>query len=251
VFFILKVSDNVSRLWLATWSITSAIALCGFRLVTACAAQRLRQSGRLTKNVAIVGANEVGQQLAAIFMQHRLGTRLVGIFDERRSRFGKSRNNGANIHQLPALYKLLCRGCVDEVVIAIPPYAYSRIVELLQRFFPFAVSLRVLSPEGYENFQVLDSRRYGGIGTFRVMDKPLGEVAVLVKRIEDVVISAICLLVTLPLLVVIAFSIQMDSRGPVLFKQKRLGANNIPFNVLKFRLHGTNGSPWSPAHSGR
>ena len=85
--FIFKVSDNVSRLWLATWSITSAIALCGFRLLTASGAQRLRQSGRLTKNVAIVGASEVGQQLAAKFMQERSGTRLVGIFDERQSRF--------------------------------------------------------------------------------------------------------------------------------------------------------------------
>ena len=59
--FVLKVSDNVSRLWLATWSITSAIALCAFRLLTASNVQRLRQSGRLIKNVAIVGASEVGQ----------------------------------------------------------------------------------------------------------------------------------------------------------------------------------------------
>src|SRR6202040_3387309 len=48
--FSLKVSDYVSRLWLATWSITSAIALCGLRVLTAFAVQRLRQSGRLIKN---------------------------------------------------------------------------------------------------------------------------------------------------------------------------------------------------------
>src|SRR3984893_19294940 len=111
--FILKVSDYVSRLWLATWSITSGIALCGLRLVTASAAQRLRQSGRLMKNVAIVGASEVGQQLAAKFIQERLGTRLVGIFDERQSRFVRSGNSGTKVRQLPALYELLCRGRVD------------------------------------------------------------------------------------------------------------------------------------------
>jgi Undecaprenyl-phosphate glucose phosphotransferase len=233
--FILKVSDNVSRLWLATWSITSAIALCGLRLLTASAAQRLRQSGRLTKNVAIVGASEVGQQLAAKFMQERLGTRLVGIFDERQSRFVKSSNSGTKVHQLPTLYELLCRGRVDEIVIAIPPHASSRVLELSRRFHPFAVSLRVLAPAGYENFQVLDSRRYGDIGTFRVMGKPLDEVAALVKRIEDVLIAVFCLLVTLPLMLVIALSIKLDSRGPVLFRQKRLGANNLPFDLLKFR----------------
>ena len=233
--FVLKISDEISRLWFVTWSITSAIALCGFRLVTASAAQRLRRSGRLTKNIAIVGASEVGHQLAAKFMQECLGTRLVGVFDERRSRFVQSGNGSTAVYQLEALYELLCKGCVDEIVIAIPPSASYRILELSRHFHPFAVSLRVLAPEGYENFQVLDSRRYGDIGTFRVMGKPLDEVAALIKRIEDVVIAAFCLLVTLPLMLVIALSIKLDSRGPVLFRQKRLGANNLPFNLLKFR----------------
>src|SRR6476620_2321850 len=67
------------------------------------------------------------------------------------------------------------------------------------------------------------------------MDKPLDEVAVLVKRIEDVLIAAFGLLVTLPLMLMIALSIKLDTRGPVLFSQKRLGANNLPFNLLKFR----------------
>jgi Undecaprenyl-phosphate glucose phosphotransferase len=233
--FILKVSDNVSRLWLATWSITSAIALCILRLVTASVARRLRQTGRLMKNVAIVGASEVGQQLVAKFVQERPGTRLVGIFDERQSRYVKPGKSGKNVHPLSTLYELLCRGSVDEVVIAIPPHASNRILELVRRFHPFAVSLRVLAPEGYENLQVLDSRRFGNIGTFRVMGKPLDEVAALVKRMEDVVIAGFCLLVVLPLMLVIALSIKLDSRGPVLFRQKRLGASNLPFNLLKFR----------------
>jgi exopolysaccharide biosynthesis polyprenyl glycosylphosphotransferase len=67
------------------------------------------------------------------------------------------------------------------------------------------------------------------------MGKPLDEVAALVKRVEDVVIAVFCLLLILPLLLVIALSIKLDSRGPVLFTQKRLGANNLPFDLLKFR----------------
>jgi Undecaprenyl-phosphate glucose phosphotransferase len=233
--FIFKVSDNVSRLWLATWSVSSAIAICGLRLLTASAVQRLRKSGRLTKNVAIVGASEAGQHLAGKFSRETSGTRLLGIFDERRSRFVKSGNGGTKVHQLPTLYELLCKERVDEIVIAIPPSASCRVFELSQRFHPFAVSLRVLAPEGYENFRVLDSRRYGEVGTFRVMGKPLDEVAALVKRIEDIGIAAFGLLLTLPLMLVIALSIKLDSRGPVLFRQKRLGANNLPFDLLKFR----------------
>lgn len=233
--FTFKVGDNVSRLWLATWSITSAITLCGFRLLTGAAIQRLKETGRLSKNVAIVAAGEVGHQLATRLINEYRGTRVAGIFDERRSRFIESGTDRPAVRQLPALYELLCRGCVDEVVIAIPPYASQRILELSRRFHPFPVSLRVLSPDGYENFQVLDSRRYGEIGTFRVMDKPLDEVAAVVKRVEDLVIAALCVLFFLPLMLVIALAIQLDSRGPVLFRQKRLGANNLPFDLLKFR----------------
>jgi Undecaprenyl-phosphate glucose phosphotransferase len=233
--FVLKISDNISRLWLATWSITSVIALCAFRLLTASTVQRLRQSGRLMKNIAIVGASEVGHQLATKFIRERSGTRLIGIFDERQSRFLKSSNSDTKVHQLPVLYELLCRGRVDEIVIAIPPSASCRVLELSRRFHPFAVSLRVLAPEGYENFQVLDSRRYGEISTFRVMGKPLDEVAALVKRMEDIVIAGFCLLLTFPLMLAIMLCVKLDSRGPVLFRQKRLGANNLPFDLLKFR----------------
>jgi Undecaprenyl-phosphate glucose phosphotransferase len=232
--FILKISDNVSRLWLGTWSLASAVALSGFRLFMALAARRLRESGRLTRNIAVVGASEIGHQLALKFTQDCPGSRLVGLFDERRSRFVQG-SGGTTVYQLSVLYELLCKGHVDEIVIAIPSHASIRIVELSRRFHPFAVSLRVLAPEGYENFRVLDSRRYDDIGTFRVMGKPLDDVAVLVKRIEDVVIASACLLLTFPLLLVIALSIKLHSRGPVLFKQKRLGAHNLPFGLLKFR----------------
>src|SRR5262249_31134484 len=161
-------------------------------------------------------ASEVGQRLAATFVREGSGTRLVGIFDERRSRLVQDTNGSTAVQQLPALFELLSRGCVDEVVIAIPPYASDRILELSRCFHPFAAWLRVLAPEGYENFEVLDTRRYGEIGTFRIMGKPLDEVSVLLKRVEDLVIAAFCLLFTLPLMLTIALAIKFDSRGPVL-----------------------------------
>lgn len=233
--FVLKVSDNISRLWLALWSSSSVMALAGSRVCTRSIVRHFKESGRLTKNVAIVAASELGHQLAAKLAREGTGVRLVGIYEERRSRFVKSGSGGPTIRPLPALYEALCRGGVDEVVIAIPPYASHRILELSRRFHPFPVSLRVLAPDGYENFQVLDSRRYGDIGTFRVMSKPLDEVAALIKRIEDVAVAGLCLLFAMPLMLVIALTIKLDSPGPALFRQKRLGANNLPFDLLKFR----------------
>ena len=233
--FVAKLSDDFSRIWLASWLGTSVVVLTGFRLITARAGQRLVRSGRLTRNIAVVGANGTGQRLAAELVEESLGTRLVGLFDDRRSRIERSGDGAAAVQQLSALDKLLNRGWVDEVVIAIPPTASARIRELSRRYHPFPVSLRILAPSGYEQFQVLDSRRYGDIGTFRIMSKPLDEAAILLKRVEDVVIALFGLLLTLPLMLLIALAIKVDSRGPVFFKQKRLGANNQPFDLLKFR----------------
>jgi Undecaprenyl-phosphate glucose phosphotransferase len=233
--FILKMSDDFSRIWLVTWTATSAVVVCGMRLIAGRAAQRLIRSGRLTKNVAVVGANEIGQQLSTKLVQESFGTRLVGLFDERRSRVVRTPERCGAVQQLSSLDELLRRGCVDEVVIAISPSASDRIWELTRRYHPFPVSLRVLAPAGYEHFQVLDSQRYGDIGTFRVMGKPLDEAAVVLKRLEDIATALLCLLIILPLMLLVALAIKLDSPGPVFFKQKRLGANNQPFDLLKFR----------------
>jgi Undecaprenyl-phosphate glucose phosphotransferase len=233
--FILKRSDDFSRSWLTIWAVISAVVLCGFRLVVAGFAQKLIASGQLRKNVAVVGATEIGHELATKLAEGGLGTRLVGLFDERRSRIVSPPGGTAPVHHLSVLDKLLPSERVDEVVIAIPPSPSGRILELIRRFHPFAVSLRVLSPAGYEQFQILDARRYGEISTFCVMGKPLDEAAAVLKRIEDIAIAVLCLLLTLPLILVIALCIKIDSPGPVFFRQKRLGANNLPFNLLKFR----------------
>ena len=234
-FFIFKISDSFSRVWLTMWTVTSTVALCGFRLAMTGVAQRLIRTGRLTKIMAVVGANAIGQRFAENLVREGLGTSLAGLFDERRSRITQATDGGVKVHHLSALDELLCRGCVDEIVIAIPPSPSGRVLELMRRFHPFPVSLRLVSPPGYECFQILESRRYGEFGTFCVMGKPLDEAAVVLKRLVDIIIALCCLLITLPFMLLIALCVKWDSRGPVFFRQKRLGANNIPFDLLKFR----------------
>jgi len=115
--FILKRSDDFSRIWLTMWTGMSAVVLCAFRLVAAGAAQRLIRDGRLTKNVAVVGANDIGHELATSLSKEGLGTRVVGLFDERRSRLDDGSGSAATVvAHLSALDKLLPSGCVDEVV---------------------------------------------------------------------------------------------------------------------------------------
>jgi Undecaprenyl-phosphate glucose phosphotransferase len=231
ILFMLKISHNFSRFWLVAWGVSGVIALGALRLIALDVARRLIQSGKLTKNLAIVGTDETGQQLAAGLAQEGPGTRLVGVFDQDPS----SVLDAPAVHEMAELDRLLAKGEIDEIVIAIPVSANERIADLMRRFRPFPVSLRILAPQGFENFRVLDSRRYGQISTFLVIKKPLDEAAGIIKWLEDKVLAALCLFATLPLLLLIAAAIMLDSPGPVLFRQKRLGAKDRPFDLLKFR----------------
>jgi Undecaprenyl-phosphate glucose phosphotransferase len=227
--FLLRISDSFSRFWLLAWGTASLVALCGARLVALDAAQRLVRSGKLTRNVAIVGTNEVAGQLAVELPEHFPEAYLVGLFDEGPSRMLET----PRVHAIETLEELASAGRVDEIIITAS--AGDRMVELCRRFHPFPVALRVLAPKGFEYFRVLENCRYGEISTFLIIRKPLNEAAAIVKWLEDKLIALFCLFVALPLMLSIALAIKLDSHGPVLFRQQRLGAKNRPFNLLKFR----------------
>jgi Undecaprenyl-phosphate glucose phosphotransferase len=231
ILFILKISNNFSRFWLVAWGVSGVIALGGLRLFALDVARRLIRSGKLTKSLAIVGANETGRQFAAGLAQDGPGTRLVGVFDQG----PPPAPDALPVRDMSELDRLLVKGEIDEIVITIPVSANKRIADLTRRFHPFPVALRILAPRGFENFRVLENRRYGQINTFLVTKKPLDEVAGIIKWLEDKVLAALSLFAALPLLLLIALAIKLDSPGPVLFRQKRWGAKDRPFDLLKFR----------------
>jgi Undecaprenyl-phosphate glucose phosphotransferase len=224
--FVLKIGDRFSRVWLFSWSVASFVALCGARIATRAAARGLVRSGKITRNLAIIGADEIARQLAAELAGLGRGTRLVGLFDDVPS-------NVPAVRAIAELEDLASKGRVDEIIVAAA--AGERIVELCRRFHPFSVAIRTLAPKGFEYFRVLESCRFGKINTFLVVRKPLNEEAVILKWLEDKTIALLCLVLVLPLMLLIAMAIKLDSRGPMFFRQQRLGANNRPFKLLKFR----------------
>src|SRR5262249_23625908 len=155
------------------WSLMSVIALSAFHLIGGHAAQRLMRNGRLTKNIAIVGATEIAGPLAARFTKDGSGAHLAGILDSATSRT----SSGLAGREIEHLEKLASEGRIDEVIVAIPPSDGNKIAELCRRFHPFAVALRILVPPGLEYFRVLESCRYGETRTFLVVRKPLDDVA--------------------------------------------------------------------------
>ncbi len=69
-----------------------------------------------------------------------------------------------------------------------------------------------------------------------------------IKRVIDILVSSIGLVTLFPLLIILALAIKLDSPGPVLFKQERIGMHKIRFNILKFRTMYINAPKDTPTH---
>lgn len=96
------------------------------------------------------------------------------------------------------------------------------------------IKVEMLSPE-LEELQALGVGQVGGRATVVTTVGPLRVRDRLVKRLFDIAVSGLALLLLLPVMIAAAIAIRLDSPGPIFFKQPRIGFGNRMFNMLKFR----------------
>ena len=124
---------------------------------------------------------------------------------------------------------------VDEVFIAAELPNWAKLREMMERFrlLPLPVNLIAVGPASE-----LLKRPLNAIGNDTVIElqrAPLNSFELLIKRTIDIVIAGTTLIALSPLLAIVAIAIKIDSRGPIIFRQKRHGFNGKPFQILKFR----------------
>jgi Undecaprenyl-phosphate glucose phosphotransferase len=143
------------------------------------------------------------------------------------------------LRSLRAVRALIQAGEADLVIIALPEAASHRIAAIMRRMSGMAVDIR-LAPDT-ARFYRPDARvsSIGGLPFLHLRDKPIAGLAAAAKRAEDLMIGVPLLCLAAPLMLLIALTIRLDSSGPVLFVQPRLGFNNRIIHVRKFRtMHG-------------
>ena len=127
----------------------------------------------------------------------------------------------------------------DLVIVALPEAASHRIAAIMRRMSGMAVDIR-LAPDT-ARFYKPDARvsSIGGLPFLHLQDKPFSDRDAVAKRAEDLVLGVPLLCLAAPLMLLVALAIRLDSPGPALFVQPRLGFNNSVIRVRKFRtMHG-------------
>ena len=122
-----------------------------------------------------------------------------------------------------------------EIIIALEKEDHDVLVDVISKTEGKNLSLKIV-PDLYEilSGQARTSQIYG-MPLIDIMPELMPEWEKKLKRLMDILISLLLLFLSSPILIITAIAIKIDSKGPVLFKQERLGQNSKPFKVLKFR----------------
>jgi putative colanic acid biosynthesis UDP-glucose lipid carrier transferase len=237
IAFLYKDSSGFSRLAVSTWALVTPILFIAYRITIRAALTKYRINSGNARKIAIVGAGKVGLHIAEfIKSNHWIGYDLVAYFDDNAELHNKTVNGIkvlGDLSQIPHYAKQLS---FDELYICLPLRAELKIKELLNQLTDSTILVKYI-PDFF-TFDLMHAKwtELNGIPVISVFDTPLStRTAQFIKRIEDVVISTIILVMISPLLFLISIGIKLSSPGPILFKQKRYGINGKEIKVYKFR----------------
>lgn len=212
------------------------VFLSGARLVRRWIRASLRRRGVGVSRALIVGAGEVGRGvMSAMVGNPGLGYVVAGFVDDRpeigQSQIGRIKGLG----NLDAVGGILAQQPVDEVIVTLPWTEPARLMMVLNQAEQAGVIVRIVPDVFQLSLSRVNTDNLGGIPVLSVREPSLRRGTLVTKRIFDLIFTPLLLLVGSPLFGLIALAIILDSRGPVFFRQERVGKSGEQFHMYKFR----------------
>lgn len=237
IAFLYKDTQNFSRLAVTSWAFITPIIIIGYRLLIRAILGKYRIQGKNVRKVAILGSGKVGQSLCDVLQKNPwLGYKVVSFYDDNQELHNTNIKGTLVLGNIDKVYQDAKSNKFDEIYICLPLRVENKIKELLNSLTDTTAIVKYI-PDMF-SFDLMHAKwsDLQGIPVISVFDTPLNNTtAKLLKRIEDVILSSIILILISPILLIISISIKLTSPGPVIFKQKRYGINGQEIKVYKFR----------------
>lgn len=223
--FLLKVSENYSRIWYTTMLLVGGSLSLALRLVVFLLLRKLRASGMNLKTVLVVSSGEesAGQLRDGRTLEEH-GFKVLHSMPYREQPGWEAdlidEVNRLGVHEVWLCLSLGQGGAVRSIMYSLRHHTVA------VRFIPDWGDIRLL------NHKV---SHIAGVYSLDLSCSPMDGPARVLKRLEDLFLGILISLIILPVCLIIAMAIKFTSRGPVLFKQYRMGINGKRFKVYKFR----------------
>lgn len=194
---------------------------------------KLGQLPAAKRGVLIVGAGRVGQRVGQMIQQYeRMGLEVVGYLDDD---LHKQNRELSVLGRVEEARRIVKQKQVVDVVIALPQRAYGQVNKLVLSLSDLPVQMRVVPDYFSLALYRATVEDFGGLPMINLRDPALNDVQRLIKRLFDLTVGGLIVALSLPILGLIALVIKLDSSGPVIFRQQRVGENGRLFGMYKFR----------------
>jgi Undecaprenyl-phosphate glucose phosphotransferase len=225
-----------SRAFLVLFLAVGVASVAASRFSLRALLRSLRRRGHHLRRILVVGAGVVGREITEKILAHReLGFEVVGFVDDDPG-LGQASFFGVPVlGRVADAAEMIERHGVDQLMIALPLDAHKKILRLLDQVSSECIEIRLVP-----DLLQYASLRAGledldGTPMINLSQVPLQGWQSLAKRGIDLLISAAAILCLLPALPFVALAIWLEDRGPVFYRQERMGLDGRPFFILKFR----------------
>jgi exopolysaccharide biosynthesis polyprenyl glycosylphosphotransferase len=225
-----------SRAFLALFALVDLLLVASTRMVVRAAMRRIRLSGHNLQRILVIGAGSLGREITQKIVAHReMGFEVVGFLDDDPGKQGTEVCGVPVIGTLKQAQEVLATRNIDQVFIALPLEAHKKLLQMLDFMARECVDIRLV-PDVLQ-YATLNATLEDIEGTpvINLSQVPLKGWNSMVKRGMDVAMAALALLVLVPTLPLIALAIWLEDRGPIFYRQERMGLDGKPFMILKFR----------------
>ncbi len=230
---------GLSRAWLLLATVISFGGVSLGRLVVRAALRAARRRGRLVRRTLVVGSNPEAAEIARILRAHpETGLAPVGCLasshaeylplsfcDEGIPLLGEARD----------LRDLVLAHAIHTVIIATTAFDHDIVSRMIAELRGTGATIQLSSGL----FDILTSRvlvkEVAGVPLITVRSVSFSRTNAFIKRVFDLVVASIIVLIGMPVWLLVALAIKLDSPGPVLYKQERIGRGGRPFGMYKFR----------------
>lgn len=237
VLFIVKTID-ISRLFLIVYIILCITLSVIYRYIVKQGLRKLRSKGFNKQFVLILGAGTIGKRYMQNLINYpEYGMEVIGFLDDNQfENFGEKQCQVNVIGKLSDLASILEEKIVDEVVVALPLTVYSKYQHIIAVCEKAGVRVSIV-PDFYDILPANPHfEQFGDLPVINTRDIPLDEfINRILKRAFDIIFSLVAIILISPILIIVAIGVKLTSRGPILFKQERVGLNRRTFMMYKFR----------------
>lgn len=244
LFFTLLLDDTVLRyttyfsnfftLFLLQFSITAIV-----RMIILNRAKKQVKKGKVKYNTLIIGGDKNAAELHEEITNrpYSLGFNFVGFIDSNGSSKNLLSGTLPNLGKVNDLPRIIKNKNIEEVIVAVETSEHDRLKGIFDILYDFSdtVDIKVI-PDMYDIMlgSVKMNHLFGAV-LIQIEQQLMPNWQKVVKRIIDISASIVALIILIPLLIFIMIKVKLSSKGPIFYKQERIGLNGVPFLIIKFR----------------